>query len=383
MNAFKLLEYALLAVLLVVLVSFLGGQFLGHPVGLGYVETDSMEPTLNEGDGFVAVPSALAGDVGEGDVVVFEAEAVHGGDVTTHRIVEERDGGYVTQGDNNPFTDQGTGEPVVTDGQVKATALTVDGTVVRIPHLGTGAETVSSALDSAERTVASLFGLRRLGAQQLSYLLFGLGLALFGALFVLERRESDRARTRDRSRSRAAVFDTRLLLAGAVVLLCGGAMLGMVLPAGTETYGIVSTEGNSSDPTIVPQGETDSFEMQVHNGGFLPTVSHFEAGSEGISTDPDRVALARNETRNATVTFEAPAEPGYYVRSMTEHRYLAIIPPSVIDTLYDAHPWAPYVAINAVIVTPLVLLWLLAGPRTALRPRDRSRDRASGLLERL
>lgn len=381
MNLRSVLEYALIAVLVVVLVSLVAGHLLGYPVLLGHVESESMEPTLKEGDGFIAVPTALAGDVGEGDVVVFEAEDVQGGEVTTHRIVEEREEGYITQGDNNPFTDQGTGEPAVTDGQVKAVLLTTDGSVLRIPQLGTATDAVSSVISSVDSRVAQLFGVRELGSQQLSYLLLGFGLTAFAALLVLEN--SDRTRERDRSRSRAGVFDTRVLLAVSVLLLCAGATLGMVAPAESETYGIVSSESNASSPTIVQQGESDSLTYQVSNGGLIPTISYLEPESDGIEIEPDRVRLARDEIVNTTVTLEAPEETGYYLRSQTEHRYLAIVPPPVIDSLYEIHPWAPYVLINAVIVTPFVLLWLLLSGSRTVRLRQRDREGTGGFLDKL
>ena len=50
--------------LVVVGVSLLLGLVLGQPILFGFVETGSMEPTLSAGDGFVAIPDAIAGDVG-------------------------------------------------------------------------------------------------------------------------------------------------------------------------------------------------------------------------------------------------------------------------------------------------------------------------------
>ncbi|RLM60020.1 S26 family signal peptidase, partial [Halorubrum sp. Atlit-26R] len=52
------------------------GQQLGQPIVLGFVLTGSMnaEPAnMAPGDGFVAVPPSIAGDIEEGDVVTFEA----------------------------------------------------------------------------------------------------------------------------------------------------------------------------------------------------------------------------------------------------------------------------------------------------------------------
>lgn len=382
MKLSNVLGAVLVVLLVVVTVSLLGSYVLGYPVLLGYVESGSMSDTLEEGDGFVSVPAPLAGDAGQNDVVVFQAEEIHGGDLTTHRIVEERPEGYITQGDNNPFTDQSTGEPPVTDGQVKAVALTMNGEVVRIPQLGSGAAMVSSTLDTAERTVAGALGVRRLGSEQLAYILFGAGTLLFLATLLVgtEHRKRERAR----SRSRPGVIDMRLVLVGCIVLIWVGATAGMIAPAGTETYDIVSTEGDSSNPTIIPVGETDSFESELHNGGVLPTVSYLEPRSDGIEITPNQHRMGRNETANATVTFHALDETGRVVRSMTEYRYFAILPAPVIDSAYQTHPWLPYLLINTVLTVPFVFLWLvIGGTPTTVRLRNRDRPTSSGIFEKI
>ena len=353
----QLPTYVIAAVLLLVLFSLGFGAVLGHPVLLTYVETGSMEPTLNQGDGFIAIPTVLSGEIELGDVVVFQAEALHGGEITTHRVVHENPNGYVTQGDANPFPDQSMGEPLVTDGQIKATALTINGDVVRIPHLGTVAMATNSGIDSVERTVAAELGVQRLGSQQLAYVLLGIGLLAFAGT-LLSDAVGRRDRSRDRSRTRTDYVDTRYLFAASVLLLCAAATIGMLDPAGTETIGIISTQGDSSVPTIIPVGETDSYEAELHNGGLLPTVSYFEPRSEGIEIDPKRVRLGAQQSANMTVTLHAPDETGYYVRSMTEYRYLEILPPAVIERLYHVHPWTPYLAINGALGTMLVAFWV-------------------------
>jgi signal peptidase len=42
-----------------------------------------MQPTLDTGDGFVAIPEAVAGEIEEGDVITFRAEELQGGGLTT------------------------------------------------------------------------------------------------------------------------------------------------------------------------------------------------------------------------------------------------------------------------------------------------------------
>ena len=64
---------AFVVVSVLVVVVIVAGQLAGQPVLLGYVTSGSMAPTLETGDGFVAVPAAVSGPIDTGDVVVFEA----------------------------------------------------------------------------------------------------------------------------------------------------------------------------------------------------------------------------------------------------------------------------------------------------------------------
>lgn len=371
------IRYGFLAVIAVVLLSLVLGHVLGQPILLSYVDSDSMEPTLNAGDGYIAVPTTLAGDVEEGDVITYESETIGDGERTTHRVVDERDGGYVTRGDNNVVTDQDGGEPLVTDGQIQAVALEVNGEVVRVPHLGTAVVTVESAVESA----GSLFGADGIADGFGTYLLFGAGIvSLAASVLVGGGRGRD---ARERTRERSNVIDSRLLLVGAIVLVCLAATLAMTLPAGTETYGIVSTEGDSVDPTIIPVGETDDFNYTLHNGGVVPTATYLEEGSNGIEIDRDRATLSGNESVNATVTLHAQDETGYHTESMTERRYLLVLPPTIIDALYDVHPLAPYPAIYVVLAAPIVgFWWVFGGTSDKVRLRSRTRKDSGGLLDR-
>ncbi|PSQ26329.1 signal peptidase I, partial [Halobacteriales archaeon QS_9_67_15] len=168
------------ALLIFTAVSLVAGSILGQPILLSYVETGSMEPTLEPGDGFVAIPAELAGPIDEGDVIVFEAETIQGGGLTTHRVVGETDRGFVTRGDANPFTDQDDDEPPVREAQVVAVAWQPGGSVLIIPHLGTAIEGTQTVLGTVQRQIASLFGTRTvLGTRGLAYLFFAVALGWY------------------------------------------------------------------------------------------------------------------------------------------------------------------------------------------------------------
>jgi signal peptidase len=358
--------------LVLVLVALIAGAALGQPVLLGFVETGSMEPTLEPGDGFVAIPSPVAGDIEEGDVIVFNAQNLQGGGLTTHRVVGETESGYITRGDANPFTDQDGQEPPVTDGQIVAKAWQVNGEVVAIPGLGLLTEAARGMLDSVQRTLAQTFGTRAfLGTQGLALLIAGGGLAvlLFGFLFDDERRQ----RVVKRTRRRKGIYDPRrLVLAMAlfVALVSGGTMVAM---SDTQEYGMVSASFDSENPTTVPTNETSNLTYPALNGGQLSVYAFYSSESSNVDVEPSAMRMDRGESRNVTVTLQAPPETGYYPQYVAEHRYFALLPLSVVSTLYAVHPWLPTVATSLLMGGAFLLVGLLLVGASPVRTRSRSR----------
>ncbi|WP_336136874.1 signal peptidase I [Natronomonas amylolytica] len=358
--------------LVAVLVSLIAGAALGQPILLSFVETGSMEPTMEPGDGFVAIPSPVAGDIEEGDVVVFEAQNLNGGGLTTHRVVGETEAGYITRGDANPFTDQDGDEPPVTEGQIVAVALQVNGEVVVIPELGTGAQTMRGLVEGLQFRLAQLFGTRAfLGTQGLALLLSGIGLAVlvFGFLFDDERR----GRVVERSRNREGVYNPRrLVLAMAVflALVSGGTMAAM---SDTQEYGMVSASFDSENPTTVPTGEERNLTYPALNGGQLPVYAFYSPASSNVDVKPRSMRMDRGEQENVTVTLQAPPETGYYPQYVTEHRYFAVLPYGFVAWLYGVHPWLPTVVTSAVMGGAFLAVGLLVVGASPIRTRERSR----------
>jgi signal peptidase len=359
--------------LVLVLVALIVGAALGQPVLLGFVETGSMEPTLEPGDGFVAIPSPVAGDIEEGDVIVFNAQNLQGGGLTTHRVVGETESGYITRGDANPFTDQDGQEPPVTEGQIVAKAWQVNGEVVAIPGLGLLTEAARGMLDSVQRTLAQTFGTRAfLGTQGLALLIAGGGLAvlLFGFLFDDERRQ----RVVKRPRRRKGIYDPRrLVLAMAlfVALVSGGTMVAM---SNTQEYGMVSASFDSENPTTVPTNETSNLTYPALNGGQLPVYAFYAPASSNVDVEPTSIRMDRGESRNVTVTLQAPPETGYYPQYVAEHRYFAVLPFGVVAGLYAVHPWLPTLVTSLLMGGAFLLVGFLLLGASPVRTRSRSRS---------
>jgi len=110
----------------------------------------------------------------------------------------------------------------------------------------------------------------------------------------------------------------------------------------------------------------------------VPVVTYLEPASGGVAVEPARQYVGGRSSGSAQVTLSAPPETGYYRRYVAEHRYLAVLPTSLLDGLYRLHPWLPIVAIDAVLAGGIALLGLgvLRGRRVRLRRRQSRHDRS-------
>ncbi|MFC3957426.1 signal peptidase I [Halovivax cerinus] len=344
---------ALGTVFAIVVAALILGQVLGQPILLGYVASGSMEPAMDTGDGFVAVPAGLGGEVSDGDVIVYEAREVNDGELTTHRVIEETDEGYVTKGDANPFTDQDGGEPYVTDGQVVATALQVHGTVVTIPHLGTVVMGVRSVLLGVLGAVAGALGLESgqggVDADGAGALLVGLGVGLLGFGVVFDRAEPPK-RDRFRQTTRRNVIAIWSVVGIVLLVLATAATAAMVVPSGTTAYEVVSTDDPSDEPQVMEPGASADLTRTVDNAGYAPIVVVTEPASDGVTAEPDRQVVGGRSDGETTITLSAPERQGTSLRTVSEYRYLLVLPPVLLGWLHGVHPYLAVTAVDAVVV---------------------------------
>ncbi|MDZ7731293.1 MAG: signal peptidase I [Natrialbaceae archaeon] len=269
------------------------GHVLGQPVLLGYVTTGSMEPTIETGDGFVAIPSAIADEPAVGDVVVYSTP--NSETLTTHRIVGETDSGYITKGDANPFTDQDGGAPPIRRGQIEAVALQVGGSVLTIPALGTAVETVTRTIDG---------WLEQAGGQVAPTTL---ALGVFAVSIALYAVETLREHTVRGAESGA--IDRHRLSVGVAVLVVAVALVAMMFPAGAHSYDVISADFESDRPLVIERGSTVDHELSVSNGGFVPVVSYVEPRSDSISVESESISVGPRSEGTMPLRYLPPRQP--------------------------------------------------------------------------
>ncbi len=366
MNLRSKAETALVVAAVLFATALVLGQFFGQPVLLSYVETDSMEPTLEPGDGYVAIPTAIAGPIEEGDVVVYEAQQLHGGGLTTHRVVDDTEQGYVTKGDGNPFPDQDGSEPYVTDSQIVAKALQVNGQVVVIPNVGTAIGSIQGTMEAIQHRAAGTVGSSFRG-QWLTLFLFAIGVLslVSGALS-----DEGRTRSRERSRSRRGVYDRRTVVALVVAVVFIAAAGTMLASGGVQEYGVVSAESETEAGGVIPAGETRAQTVDVRNGGLVPVHAVVEPASPGVTVEPNYRHLGPRETADTTIGFSAPPETGYYVRAVSEYHYFAVLPRPVVLDLHAIHPWVAVFAVSTVLSGAAAGAMALALRTETIRTRE-------------
>lgn len=299
----------------------------GTPVQLSYVYSDSMEPSIGTGDGYVIVP---AGDVSVGDILVFDSDFRD--EYVTHRVVEVTEDGYVTRGDANPSTDQATGHPVVTPERVVGQALTIGDRPMVIPGLA---------------SVVSLLS---------AYWPLGVLAVLLGG-GLLERNP----RTRDLVRVDDLI--TPLVLTAVV-----GIAVALAYSAPTYTMAFTAVATDADGGRVLPLGESVSRTLEVAAG---PQYTYqFVEGTGVIITD----VFANGDAFDVVVEVPAQAERGAYDAVVTTYYYPAVLPYSLVQTLHAIHPVAAALATIGTIAAPAYALHrLVVDGRAPIESRSRSR----------
>lgn len=308
------------AVVVVLLLGLLLVAPTASPLRVGYVTSESMAPTLEPTDGYVAVP---AGDVGAGDVVVYWSPVR--GEYVTHRVVGEADGGYLTRGDNNPQTDQASGYPPVPRSAVVAKVLTVGGGPVVIPGLGA----VVPAIQRYRAVVLAAIMLSAIG-------------------LLVRLRTTWKTHRPGRTVLRVRDVVEPVLLVGLVTAVA-------VTPLGAASYQLtyVASQDTGGQYTI-PIDEATTRTVTVD--ATTTPITHHVVRAEGM-TVVDRRPTA--DGIELTVSIPPPAAAGPQATSVRVYPYLGVLPADLTERLHDVHPVAAILGTSGLLFAVLYLLYRL------------------------
>lgn len=331
-----------------------GPQLFGFPSPVSYVETDSMEPQLEPGDGFIGIPKPLAGDITSGDVITFRAQSVGGGGLTTHRVVAETEEGYITKGDNNPFTDQeaDAGEPPVTEAQIELVVLQLSDTIIKIPNIGAVVEITTGILSTA----IGILGLSNITATNPGIIVATVGLVLIILAVLYDIATDNKIRSTTRSVRRNNAIDSRIILLLILIIASLPILSISLLPSGTDQMQILSTERpQPDDPSRIQAGSYADSTMDLQNGQPIPMVIIVESNSDSLIIEDSVLAAKQGEMVSTEFRIWAPETTGSYVRARSVAYYPHVLPASVISFLHQIHPVVALFVTTGVILSPIAI----------------------------
>lgn len=379
MKATAALQNVGYVVLLLLFFPIVAGGILQQPVGISFVETESMSPQLEPGDGFMLIPTQLVGSFEVGDVITFRAENFPY-EFVTHRIIGETSEGFVTQGDNNTFTDQGGSfnEPYIKREQIAGKVITSGGEVIAIPKLGTFLMGIGDFFGKASSTFYGSIGVEP-NDEKIAQVLFGLG--VFALVAVIAdtasslRSSASQKKRAERKRVKKQSSQYVLYVFFFIFILFATTVSVMTMEQ-TNRVDLVATEGNTN-MRAVHLGETTERYMEIGNSGFIP-VHIFIPGSDGIVwLEEQSFSLASGEDRRITYEVTAPTTPGYYQTYIGMDVYLGILPFSTTAALRgQGGRFMPILLLDAVAIAVSLPVFIILARESSLRERSRSRKRS-------
>lgn len=357
-----------IGILFILLIALAGvSQLAGQPAIL-FVETESMSPTIETNDGFIAIPKVIADDPEPDDIVVFEAQEIGGGGITTHRVVDVTDDGrYVTKGDNNPFTDQSGDEPLVTESQIKSVVPQPLGSPIIIPNLGLVIQKISS--------VGDIVGVN--GVTPILAITIGIIILIY-SLFKDPDDDTVRSRSKRRVKNNPIIFVITITL-----LLLIPFNASMLISSGIYEYEILSSESPvQGNPNIVPPDTKTNVTYTMINNGYTPFVIYLESDSPGVEITENVHYVNPNSKKDTTIYITSPEDLGRSVKYIDTSWYIPVLPPFMINYLHKIQPILAYSFLNIALGGFSTLISFILIGRNNVKLRTRKRD-AGGFIQKV
>ncbi len=332
----------------------------GAPLQISYVSSDSMSPTIDTNEGYVLVP---VDTVQSGDVITFYSD--ERATYVTHRATQVTPDGIVTKGDGNPSTDQASGYPLVQPSDVSGKLLTVGGSLVVIPFLGTVLGAITSYW----------------------YLVMG----ALAAYLLTSGSGSNRQRTRKNVlRSRELVLPVLVL-----VIVSGVVFVSMGAVEQTEVYTVTEQPTPLPSTLTVGESDTESISLQMTKSPFTHVVTETDGmeivqttSASGTAGDSQPLPEATgwlpwqstvSSTRTVETRIPAQETAGPHATSIRMHPYPAVLPGEIITLLHETHPLVAAATTVLTGILPLYLIyWLFVDSAAPLRSGRNRLERTFG-----
>lgn len=308
------------------------------PISLGYVYSGSMEPTIKTNDGYFLKKEK---EYKIGDIITFKTKKLKENYVT-HRIIDENDGSFITQGDHNTTTDQDAGEPLVEKGQVLGKIITINNSPIIIPKLG----------------FFSLFA-NNLISKLNVFVLISLLISIYLLLIIFDKKLKIRKKNTNKKRllDVAPYFDSVFILF--VILLFINISMFIFNISQWKTveiaYVVVSSKGSSS-PT---PGEIFTKEQKLENITPFNFKVMLESEKTNVKINTNAIKLESKEAINYDIIITAPEKVGFYKEQVFQYLYFDVLPDNWFNYLYSINKFLLLVVsiIPSIILNIIIYIW--------------------------
>ncbi len=319
MNMKKVVGDLLFFAIILLLLSRFLTIFTGMAYPLSVVSSSSMTPVLNKGDIVPWIPCSVE-DVREGDIVVYKSVY---GNLIIHRVVETRNGKFITKGDANNYTDQQgphVPEALVGKNNLLGKAIMVGDKALKIPLLGYFWIFTRDVVGKMASPIT--WGRPQSAAHYIIFIPFIFSVSLF--LLLLTFWMSNGKNTQERLRE--MIFGAEKLSMKKTFMYIMAMFLPFLLLTSFFSYDHISLEGN---------GEKLAGGIPVFNPSVLPVKGIvFVEGNKNLTVERKIFSIESGES--IKIGFDGNKKEGeIYLYSSP---YWRILPDSIIKIFYESNP---------------------------------------------
>lgn len=301
--------------------------FILSPYQLAFVETGSMTPTIQPNDDiFILDQSDITTDEVEvGDVITFYSE--DRARLTTHRVIEKREDGLITRGDDSFQTDQERGDPPITGDMINGKAVELGGSVFIIEGLAQVAQLVTEFR----------FGI-----------ITGLLLILLVDIILPSKTKGDRTKK---------IVWTPLKIIFYISIILTLTWTGLIFSSSATISGpnIVAQENpEPNDPRYIALGEQDIRTQQYETTEIVPVYTEYQSVSEDSRIV--NVTVAGENTINLNYKIGPYTEQGIKSTQFRAYGYPYTLPGKYISVLHNIHPILASFATVSILSVPFLIV---------------------------
>jgi len=324
----RTLDILIITLVILIVGSIFISNFTGSPVLFSYTMTDSMEPTINQGDLFFIMPNFVHTPK-ENDIIVFEDPDNYR--YIVHRVIDvTEEGEYYTRGDNSIFSDQQADMATIDESMIVGTVFSPFNKTITLPKFGSIIKAISSFVS------------------KWYMLIIGVIAILTFVSFKPQKKFKTARETHIRIR--------HVFVLSAVVIIVWSSLI-LILSSQTISTNYYVTDNPIDETSILP-GDTFEMDYSVEHLGFIPTMMFMTSLNENATIDKTRVLLI-NDSYEGIMTIQAPEKIGNHNASISVRSYLPLMPADVIEWLYQTHFFLPVIVTDLILLLPLILYYVI------------------------